>query len=277
MSTPSCKVTLLSHTKYIKETIYCVWKKSREPDYQYTPEQLHELSGGTFGQEIDELFTQVINTALPVAEQIQFVFWLDNVPISLREQIVRHRIGTKINGVPDVDVIPDLTDSTWWAQGMRVLDMGTFATDKNYYIPQSVIDKEAVEVYTSSMQVQEKIYQHLTELGIPREDARQVIPLGATHGMSWSLNLQAIKHIIGHRSCWILQIGMWRDLLLGMIQELVKIEPSFRSLINPPCMKEDTYVDCIYQVDNHRRMSGVNVGNTFHAKLKTNVGVPLTT
>lgn len=259
-------IKLLSCTEYIKETVYCVWQASRNPDFHMTPAGVAKMikdadtpkeQVGTLEHEVNDLFHTLIYDHLPIAEMIDFIFWLDDVPISLREQMVRHRIGTKIGGVPYVDIIPNQAESTWWAQGMRVLDMSDFAENKDYHTPESIrgdLDLECI--LKNAMQDAEGHYNALIAEGIPREDARQVIPLGATHGLAWKLNLQSIKHIIGHRSCWILQLGMWEPVIIGMIEELVKIDPAFRGLANPPCIKDDKYHKCVFKVDNERRIDG---------------------
>lgn len=291
--TSGVSVQLFSWTALPRETAYCVWQRSRNPNFRLTPEEVHLLCEREEAEEppearvrtseVNEIFEKLIETHLPLAEMIWFTFWIDDCPIALREQLVRHRIGTKVNGVPQVDVVPDLPDSTWWAQGMRVLDMANFATEGAYYLPESVRESQPcldcgvvntetpshisdcrtcgglspAHVYKRAMEIAETNYKMLVQMGIPREDARGVIPVHANHGLSWSLNLQSLKHIIGKRSCWILQVGQWQALLQGMVKELTeKVHPSFRKLINPPCMKGDDFHDCVFQLDNERRVTG---------------------
>ena len=92
---------------------------------------------------------------------------------------------------------------------------------------------------------------------IPLEDARELIPLGATSRLTWTLNLRTLQHIVGKRGCTILQLGLWGPVITGMIEELSrKVHPAFRALVTPPCMKGDKYTGCIFPEDNARRLDG---------------------
>jgi hypothetical protein len=100
-------------------------------------------------------------------------------------------------------------------------------------------------------------YNDLVIDGVPREDARNVIPLGAGHRIVWKLNLGTLMHVVGHRGCWILQLGFWGPIIKGMIEALAtEIHPSFRDLISPPCMKGDKFTGCNYVLDNEKRLFG---------------------
>jgi thymidylate synthase ThyX len=113
-----------------------------------------------------------------------------------------------------------------------------------------------MKMYDKFMLEVQHMYHDLRRTwNIPEEDAREVLPLATTHRISWTLNLAAIRHIIGKRSCWILQLGHWGPVLEGMVDELAtKVHPYLRTLINPPCVKgEDEYVGCPYKLDNEKR------------------------
>jgi len=239
------KVTLLSHTANPVETLNAVWQASRDNE----PVDCNNSDPG--------LFDKVINSKIPVAEMLDFVFLLEDVSISLREQLVRHRVGVKVDGRLGADLVPDLADSVWWSQSMRVLDMGEFARNGEYHIPESILaNDEATEVYRDGIYDAAQAYQRLAALGIPLEDARNVIPLGATHRLVWKLNLSALMHIIGKRGCWILQGGLWGDLVKGMVESLVPIHPAFKDLITPPCIQGDQFKGCLFKLDNEKRIKG---------------------
>ena len=246
-------VRLLSHTTDPINTLKAIWDASRSNDPIPDPSEKEEHTA-----EARELFEKILNSGIPVAENISFTFLLEGVSISLREQLVRHRIGVKAGERLGVDFIPDLADSTWWAQSMRILDMGLFFEDDRYIIADTIRENpQALIIYEQQMSDAEDAYNDLLNQGIPKEDARDVIPLGATHRLTWTLNLAALKHIVGKRGCWILQLGLWKPVILGMIEELAtKIDPIFRNLVQPPCMNKGAFTECKFKLDNERRLAG---------------------
>ena len=242
------KVTLISWTQRPIETLNAIWASSRSND----PVPLNNCD--------PDLFQKVIDSKIPVAEMIDFIFLLQDVSIAFREQMVRHRIGVKVDPRIGVDIVPDLADSVWWSQSMRILDMSKFAEDGHYEIPKSVrvAGPLAVEFYASAMMECQITYRMLADFGVPLEDARMVIPLAATHRIAWKLNLSALMHIVGKRGCWILQLGFWEPIIRGMIEELTtRVHPLFRELVRPPCLDcKSCFQGCLFRLDNERRIEG---------------------
>lgn len=247
------KVNLISWTNDPVGTIYQIWESSRgnRPLEDIQADILEKKSPQVF-----EVFQKVIDSKIPVAENIQFVFILENVSISFREQMVRHRIGVKVGERLGIDIAPNLADSTWWSQSMRILDMGKFADEGRYRMPEGLTPDQEREFHAVMVGAQDA-YNRLVSAGVKNEEAREVIPLGATHTISWALNLTSLQHIIGKRGCQILQLGLWEPIIRGMVEELAtKVHPYFRNLINPPCVKGDKFTGCIFKLDNERRLSG---------------------
>lgn len=260
-------VTLLSHTTNPLETVYTLWEASRHNDAVLTPPEvaLARVKYPEWDEKVRKLFSDVLNSGIPVAENVSFTFLLEGVSIALREQLVRHRIGVHVGPRVGCDIAPDLADSTWWSQSMRILDMGAFASNGAYDVPASIDGNDtplregltAEAGYHDVMKYSQDVYAKLVEAGVPMEDARNVIPLAATHRISWTLNLAALKHIIGKRGCWILQLGIWEPIIVGMVNELAtKIDPIFRDLIAPPCIKGGKFTGCCFKLDNERRIDG---------------------
>lgn len=253
------QVTLVSWSQYPLETLYHIWQISRVNDPIALPAELayQRTRNAALDAEIRKLFLQILDAGIPVAENLTFTFILENISISLREQLVRHRIGVKVGDRLGVDFIPDLADSTWWAQSMRILDMGEFAAEGRYRMPQAVRDAGAgaEETFLEAMDAAQEFYQTLVQMGVPMEEARDVIPLAATHRLSWTLNLASIKHIVGKRGCWILQLGLWEPIIRGMIEAMATlVDPIFRTLIQPPCIVNNAFDRCHFSIDNERRI-----------------------
>lgn len=257
------KVTLLTNTQDMVQTLWTIWQLSRTND-SLKDIALHYFSAA-HPTDSKAFFERIINEDIPLAEMIDFIFVLEDIPISLREQLVRHRIGVKVGGQYYVDTIPDLSDSSFWSQSMRVMDMSSF----EFFVPDSIANsipyivesgkrnqKIPEAVYGDAMDNAARAYSALVEAGIPREDARNVIPLGATHRIVWKLNLSAIKHIVSKRSCWILQLGLWKPVIQGIISELCKLNSGFRQLATPPCMKGNKFRECLFTENNFARLEG---------------------
>lgn len=204
-----------------------------------------------------EWFRGVMDQEIPVMESVTFTFMCEDVPISWREQAVRHRVGVQYGDAFMVDVIPEMNGS-FWSQSHRLKDMSRFYNEGQFYVPESVAsDTVASDVYRDTVWQIQEAYAKLVDRGIPAEDARNLLPLGATHRISMTINLRALKHIVGKRGCWILQAGIWAPIIESMIDELAaKVSPAFRSLVHPPCVSAGRFTECKFKVENERRVSG---------------------
>lgn len=270
MECPTPKVTLLTKTELPLETVYALWDASKTENPLMMPEEVREKVPA---EEVEKLFKSVIAQKIPIGEHIHFTFMLENVSISWREQAARHRIGTKpgperlgvdismeIDGLMQAAVIPNLAESSWWSQSMRIMDMSKFADKGAYRLPDTVRnhpEPEVEEHFHIAMKTAQDAYAWLVQKGIPMEDARDLIGLGAQHRISWDFNIGSLQHISGKRGCWILQLGLWGPVIGGMIDELVaKVHPVFREMITPPCLNGDDFTGCVYQEEVRRRYSG---------------------
>lgn len=313
METKKTSVTLMSWTKYPVETIYCEWQLSRTDGpipapldvsnrilderhliWQKNGERWNKsgepvtLPPGLFESEVRKVFEDCISMKLPLSETLDFVFAIEHCPIALREQMVRHRVGHKFGGQLGADLIPDLVDSTFWAQTMRVKDMGTFATEGEYLEPEwlkengekpipegwayEALSDEQIsqglvprkipanvrQFYHTQMKWIQQAYRRLIKAGMPAEDARNLLPLGCQHRLTWKVNLSALMHVLSKRSCWIAQLGMWKPVIHGMVTELAtKVDPFFRRLVDPPCIgKDGEFEACRFSKENENRLPG---------------------
>ena len=247
------KVTLISNTAYPLETLYKVWMENRDPNIHL---DIGQIKDTVDPKEVRRIFEALIKSDISVVQNIHFTFKLENISIALREQLVRHRIGVNMDGRVGVDYVPDLTDDGIWIQSMRVLDMGTFYQKNAYEIPEEIAkDEDALEAYKHCMATCEATYRCLTDLGVSRENARMVVPLSVQHDMFWTLNLGALCHILKKRGCWIPQYGLWKPIIVGIVDELAnKIHPAFRSLTQPPCVANGKFIKCHFPEDIARRL-----------------------
>lgn len=265
MSEP--KVTLLQFTPDPVETVFALWEASKNEGKLWTVDDVkREKPVNVDGLDADKLFWKVLKQKIPIGEMVNFVFVLENVSVSFREQMVRHRIGAKVGDNVGFDIVPNLADSSWWSQSMRIQDMSTFADRELYRTPPTLEGKRAefrgyeapaADIFHAAMKGAQEAYKALVAAGIPMEDARELIPLGAQHRISWAINLQSLLHVMGERGCWILQMGLWGPIIRGMVNELAtKVHPAFRDLVRPPCIGGDgKFKSCQYRHENERRIT----------------------
>lgn len=250
MQRPTAK--LISHTAFPVETIYLEWTQSRTDKPLMSASDLSQemKTNDSLRAEVEDVFQRVISMSMPLMETVELVWQLENIPVALREQIVRHRVGHKFGGQLGADILPDLTDSTFWAQTMRVRDMSNFATNEMFYKPQSVVDNSDLSTqWDIVMGYIQDMYVLMTDKGIPPEDARMLLPMAVTHRMTWKQSLASAIHVLKKRSCWIAELGFWEGLVLDMVQQLSAIHPLFGTLIAPPCIdtKTDKFVGCKFE------------------------------
>jgi len=260
------KVKLITWTQDPIETIYTIWQsgKTLEPVMSIKDVKAICKTNKEFKAEVLRTFKAIIHSKIPIAENLNFTFVLSDVSIALREQLVRHRIGTKLDDKIGVDMIPNLADSTFWAQSMRLLPMDKFFSDNAYYYPEGLKDKVVTDecgmkypaglYYEKILKQIQTAYSNLIKAGVGFEDARMLLPLATTHRIVWTLNLSSLMHVIGKRSCWISQATLWNPIIEGMIEEICnKVSNEFRELATPPCIKNDKFQGCIYTEINKER------------------------
>ena len=274
---PDLTVKLVNHTPFLLESLYFSEKFAKTRGGVPDPEQLNsvrlayksnsELAGVKLNfaelpddnifqgishkdlvDEIEVWGSKVASAAIPISEQLNFVFSLDMVPISLREQLVRHTLGT-----------------TFWIQSGRITDYSNFFSRGEYHNPfegsgllvdsKDINDKLlydalfksevgfmessgkvlASELFDLSILLQEKAFKALKSSGARDEDARDLIGTGATHRLTMGINLRSLIGICKQRSCFILQ-NLWLPLIKGIISEVRKVEPILATAISkPPC------------------------------------------
>jgi hypothetical protein len=185
----------------------------------------------------------------------------DGLPAGVNHKVVSVRWLDVEEDVYDITVDKHhnfaLASGVFVHNSMRIQDMGRFADERAYRIPETLLahpDKNLQRMFEQQMRDIQYVYNALVKSGVPMEDARELMPLGAQHRMSWRLNIGSLQHIFGKRGCWILQLGIWGPIITGMVEELAtKVHPIFRELISPPCMKGDKYNGCVFQEESRRR------------------------
>lgn len=119
-------------------------------------------------------------------EHINFTFGISNVSRTFLAQLTRHRIGFAYS-VQSQRYVKQSTNSKH----------GTF---KFRTAPKIKANPEAEAIFIGAMKRDQEAYDALIALGIPAEDARDVLPGAATTNITVSMNLRAFLDLYGKRN-----------------------------------------------------------------------------
>lgn len=108
-----------------------------------------------------------------VLEHATATFDIEGISRACQNQIVRHRIGC-----------------SYCVESMRYVDM----SEAEIIVPHKLFMAfpEIVEVMKETKQ----LYAELVRLGVPKEDARALLPLGTATNMTVTMNFRAIRHFL---------------------------------------------------------------------------------
>lgn len=85
-------------------------------------------------------------------------------------------------------------------ESTRYIDMGERFDE--YYIPSSIkASPKASKSYADAMSVVKDVYLELTELGVPREDLGNLVPMGQHTKVVLKINLRALLNMFEVRTC----------------------------------------------------------------------------
>ena len=163
-----------------------------------------------------------------VAEHVLFTFRIDGVSRALMAQLTRHRAGTAFS-----------------IRSQRYCDEGQFG----FVVPQSIMqsDAPALSVYDDFMALAQATYQGLIDYGIPKEDARFVLPNACETSITFSCNLRELIHICHERLC---NRAQWefRKLANAMRDAVVCVMPEADEFLAPKC---EAHKDCPFCPESH--------------------------
>lgn len=159
-----------------------------------------------------------------VFEHIYFTFKIEGISRACSHQLVRHR------------------HCSFTQRSQRYCDEGN---EVNVIIPESIGEHNNLDLYKYATEQEARYYNTLKQIGVPKEDARYVLPNACSTSLYLSCNLRELIHICNERLC---NRAQWeiRNLVREMIS-LVDTElhfmlvPKCKSghiLCNSPCGKE---------------------------------------
>jgi thymidylate synthase (FAD) len=213
-------VELLSYTPNARKVAFTAIRTCYSPNEpgdlfegtEYEKYQEQPASDGKEGSDADRLFRHIINSGhTSTLEHISFTFAIEGVSRVLLAQLTRHRVGFGFS-VQSQRYVSDASDKK----------KGGF----QYVVPPKVAAvPEALEIFEEVMGQLQEIYDRLANLGVPKEDARFVLPNAAATNMTMTANLRALltfysKRKPGRGAQWEIA-----ELAEELRRKVVKAEP----------------------------------------------------
>ncbi len=151
-----------------------------------------------------------------VIEHACFTFSLEDVSRAMTHQLVRHRIAS------------------YTQQSQRYV---AYDTVEKYVVPKSIEDNgEAKKVFDETLETISTTYKRLLDLGIPKEDARFVLPNAAKTNIIVTMNARELRHFFNLRCCARAQWEI-REAAIEMLKQAKKAAPGLFLKAGPNCVE----------------------------------------
>ena len=170
-----------------------------------------ELLTYTPVSELKEAFPEQDWKAL--LPHLSYTFAIEKVSRACSHQLVRHRIAS------------------FSQQSQRYITVKRL--DEKTVVPPSVTN-DVLEDYNMAIVVASEGYQRLVKNGVPREDARFLLPNAAETSMLMTMDGKALMHFLGLRTC---NRAQWevRALADVMLEQLRAVDPEIFNHAGPYC------------------------------------------
>lgn len=151
-----------------------------------------------------------------VIEHANFTFSIEEVSRALTHQLVRHRIAS------------------YTQQSQRYV---TYDTLQSYVMPPSIANnQEAKKIFNEALEKISKTYQALLDMGVPKEDARYVLPNAAKTNIIVTMNARELRHFFNLRCCARTQWEL-REIAIEMLRQVKTVAPSIFENAGPNCVE----------------------------------------
>lgn len=144
-----------------------------------------------------------------VFEHIYFTFKIEGISRACSHQLVRHRM------------------CSFTQRSQR------YCSEKGFGVvaPPSVEEVDENYLYGELMDTIEDLYHKLQRFGVPREDARYVLPNACATELYLSCNLRELIHIANERLC---SRAQWE--IRELVQKMVSlVDPDLKFMLVPKC------------------------------------------
>lgn len=146
---------------------------------------------------------------LSVIEHASFTFSVEGVSRSCTHQLVRHRLAS------------------YSQQSMRYVNLSEL--DYNDFVtPKTIKENDAEEEYKELLESTISTYKKLLEKGVPKEDARFVLPIASPTNITVTMNGRELLHFLDLR---LEENAQWeiREVAKRMLEEVKDVAPNIFS------------------------------------------------
>jgi thymidylate synthase (FAD) len=151
-----------------------------------------------------------------VIEHASFTFSIEGVSRAMTHQLVRHRIAS------------------YTQQSQRYV---TYDTLEKYVTPKSVAENaDAKKIFEETLEKISETYQKLLQFGVPKEDARFILPNAARTNIIVTMNARELNHFFNLRCCARSQWEI-REVANEMLKQAKKVAPALFESAGPSCVK----------------------------------------
>ena len=183
----------------------------------YSASSAVEIFDGLTGENCAK-FLQILQKSghMSPFEHANFTFAIDGISRVTSHQLVRHRMAS------------------FSQQSQRYVGM----EENDCVLPPSLDNIEgAKEVFMAQVKNAKEAYNKLIALGVPKEDARFVLPHGGLTRVVVTMNARELHHFfslrICHRAQWEIQA-----LAVAMLKEVKRVAPLLFSKAGPSCVSK---------------------------------------
>ncbi|TET64581.1 FAD-dependent thymidylate synthase [Candidatus Bathyarchaeota archaeon] len=150
-----------------------------------------------------------------VIEHASFTFSIEGVSRAMTHQLVRHRIAS------------------FTQQSQRYV---TYDTLEKYVTPPSILrEAEARKTFDEALERVSETYKNLLNLGIPKEDARFILPNAAKTNIIVTMNARELRHFFNLRCCIRAQWEI-REVATEMLKQVKEVAPALFEDAGPSCV-----------------------------------------
>ncbi|HPP37823.1 MAG TPA: FAD-dependent thymidylate synthase [Thermosynergistes sp.] len=203
------RVSLLSHTPEPDRLVAAAARLC------YSSSSASNLLEGMGAEEEKRLICRLRQSGhLSPFEHASFSFALEGISRTCSHQLVRHRIAS------------------FSQQSQRYVSM----REAQYVMPSSIRESEAARsIFEEHMSRSGTLYRELVEMGIPKEDARFVLPQAWETRMVVTMNARELLHFFELRLC---RRAQWeiREVAKKMLVLAREAAPLAFEVAGPPCL-----------------------------------------
>lgn len=178
-----------------------------------SPDSIQEILDSDYDEELVKRVLSYGHTA--VSEFDEFVFAVNNVSRSLTHQLVRKRIGV-----------------SYAQESQRYVSQ----EDLDVIEPYSIMSSPMSNEYKEMVEKLGEFYDKLIKAGIPKEDARYILPQGCRTKILIAMNARSLNEFFAERCCARAQWEI-RSLANKMLTIVKDVVPELFVNAGPKCQR----------------------------------------